>query len=200
MYRDSVFYRELGEGFIAEAFQIARAADPDVLLFYNDFGVEGTNGAKANGTFDMVSGLVAAGVPIDGMGFQMHTGPLDQGPNAADFRREHRSLRGPGARGRDRPRWTSTLCSIGTNVLGLELQRFRYNRILSACFDSPGVPLRQPVGSRRRQLLAEHERLHARHAHARYAALAPRVRRYSRAETRVVGHLRRALGLHVRMS
>ncbi|HWO13080.1 MAG TPA: endo-1,4-beta-xylanase, partial [Polyangiaceae bacterium] len=33
IYRDSVFYRELGEGFIAEAFQIARDTDPSVLLY-----------------------------------------------------------------------------------------------------------------------------------------------------------------------
>jgi endo-1,4-beta-xylanase len=136
IYRDSVFYRELGEGFIAEAFQIARAADPDVALFYNDFGVEGTNGAKSNGTFDMVSALVAAGVPVDGIGFQMHTGPLDQGPNAADFAANVARYAALGLE-IEVTEMDVSLCSIGTNVLGLELQRFRYNRILSACFESP---------------------------------------------------------------
>lgn len=136
VYRDSVFYRELGEGFIAEAFQIARAADPDVALFYNDFGVEGTNGAKSTGTFEMVSALVNAGVPIDGMGFQMHTGPLDQGPNAADFAANVARYAGLGLEV-EVTEMDVTLCSIGTNVLGLELQRFRYNQILSACLDSP---------------------------------------------------------------
>lgn len=33
----------------------------------------------------MVSGLVNAGVPINGIGFRIHTGLLDQGPNADDF-------------------------------------------------------------------------------------------------------------------
>lgn len=136
VYRDSPFYRELGEGFIAEAFQIARATDPDALLFYNDFGVEGTNGAKSNGTFDMVSALVAAGVPIDGMGFQMHTGPLDQGPGAADFRANIARYEGLGLQV-EVTEMDVTLCSVGANVLGLELQRYRYNRIVSACFDSP---------------------------------------------------------------
>ncbi len=136
IYRDSVFYRELGEGFIAEAFQIARAADPDVRLYYNDFGVEGTTGAKSTGTFNMVSGLVAAGVPVDGMGFQMHTGPLDQGPNAADFAANIARYAGLGLEV-EVTEMDVNLCSIGNNVLGLELQRFRYNRIVSACFDSP---------------------------------------------------------------
>jgi endo-1,4-beta-xylanase len=136
IYRDSVFYRELGEGFIAEAFQIARAADPDARLFYNDFGVEGTTGAKSTGTFDMVSGLVAAGVPVSGMGFQMHTGPLDQGPNAADFAANVARYAGLGLEV-EVTEMDVSLCSIGSNVLGLELQRFRYNRIVSACLESP---------------------------------------------------------------
>ena len=100
VYRDSVFSRELGEGFIAEAFQIARDTDPDALLFYNDFGIEGMNGAKCTGAFNIVSGLVTAGVPIDGIGFQMHTGPTDQGPGAADFAPTS-TLRGSRAAGRD---------------------------------------------------------------------------------------------------
>jgi endo-1,4-beta-xylanase len=136
IYRDSVFYRELGEGFIAEAFQIARATDPDALLFYNDFGVEGTLGAKSVGTYDMVSALVAAGVPIDGMGFQMHTGPLDQGPNADDFAANVARYAALGLQV-EVTEMDVTLCAIGDSVLGFELQRYRYNRLLSACFASP---------------------------------------------------------------
>ncbi|MEY2936762.1 MAG: Endo,4-beta-xylanase [Pseudomonadota bacterium] len=135
IYRDSVFYRELGEGFIAEAFQIANATDPDALLFYNDFGVEGMNGAKSAGAFTVVSGLVSAGVPIDGMGFQMHTGPTDQGPGAADFAANLARYRDLGLQ-LDITEMDVSLCSIGGNVLGLELQRYRYNRIVNACLES----------------------------------------------------------------
>jgi endo-1,4-beta-xylanase len=136
IYRDSVFYRELGEGFIAEAFQIARATDPDVLLFYNDFGVESTLGAKSVGTFDMVSGLVSAGVPINGMGFQMHTGPLDQGPNADDFAANVARYAALGLQV-EVTEMDVTLCAVGGNALGFELQRYRYNRLVSACLASP---------------------------------------------------------------
>lgn len=136
IYRDSVFYRELGEGFIAEAFQIARDTDPDALLFYNDFGVEGTLGAKSTGTYDMVAALVAAGVPIDGMGFQMHTGPLDQGPNADDFAANVARYEALGLQV-EVTEMDVTLCAIGGNALGFELQRYRYNRVLGACFASP---------------------------------------------------------------
>lgn len=136
IYRDSVFYRELGEGFIAEAFQIANATDPDARLYYNDFGVEGVNGAKSTGTFNMVSGLVSAGVPIHGMGFQMHTGPLDQGPGAADFAANIQRYADLGLKV-EITEMDVTLCAIGGNSLGLELQRYRYNRILTACIESP---------------------------------------------------------------
>jgi len=137
IYRDSVFYRELGEGFIAEAFQIiAHDTDPDVLLFYNDFGVEASTGAKSTGMFDMVSGLVSAGVPINGVGFQMHTGPLDQGPNAADFATNIARYAALGLEV-EVTEMDVSLCAIGDNLLGQELQRYRYNRIVSACFASP---------------------------------------------------------------
>lgn len=136
VYRDSVFSRELGEGFIAEAFQIAHDTDPDALLFYNDFGIEGMNGGKSTGAFNIVSGLVAAGVPIDGIGFQMHTGPTDQGPGAQDFRANIQRYADLGLQV-EVTEMDVSLCSIGANVLGLELQRYRYNRIVSACFDSP---------------------------------------------------------------
>jgi endo-1,4-beta-xylanase len=136
IYRDSVFYRELGEGFIAEAFQIARDTDPNVLLFYNDFGVESMNGAKSAGAFTMVSGLVAAGVPIDGMGFQMHTGPLDQGPGADDFAANMARYADLGLQV-EITEMDVTLCAVGGSMLGLELQRYRYNRIFNACIESP---------------------------------------------------------------
>jgi len=136
IYRDSVFHRELGDGFIAEAFRIARETDPSVLLFYNDFGVEGTLGAKQVGTYDMVSALVADGVPIDGMGFQMHTGPLDQGPNADDFAANVARYAALGLQV-EVTEMDVTLCAVGGNALGYELQRYRYNRLVSACFASP---------------------------------------------------------------
>jgi GH35 family endo-1,4-beta-xylanase len=67
----SVFYLKLGAGFIANAFHLAHAADPDALLLYNDYGAETIN-AKSNYIYAMVQDLLAQGVPIHGVGFQMH--------------------------------------------------------------------------------------------------------------------------------
>ena len=44
--RDTVYLRKLGSGYIAEAFRLARQADPDALLIYNDYGGEGLNREK----------------------------------------------------------------------------------------------------------------------------------------------------------
>ncbi len=69
--RDTVFRQKLGDQYIADAFRIARQADPQALLFYNDYGGEGLS-QKSNRIYDLVQTLRAQGVPIDGVGLQMH--------------------------------------------------------------------------------------------------------------------------------
>jgi endo-1,4-beta-xylanase len=69
--RPSVFARRLGEGFIALAFRLAHQADPDAKLYLNEIGAEGIN-AKSNRLYEIVSALRREGVPIDGVGFQVH--------------------------------------------------------------------------------------------------------------------------------
>jgi endo-1,4-beta-xylanase len=70
--RPSVFERRLGEGFIATAFRLAHAADPDAKLYLNEIGAEGIN-AKSNRLYALLSGLKSSGVPIDGVGFLVHS-------------------------------------------------------------------------------------------------------------------------------
>jgi GH35 family endo-1,4-beta-xylanase len=69
--RDTVFRQKLGDQYIADAFRLARQADPRALLFYNDYGGEGLN-QKSDRIYELVRGLRAQGVPIDGVGLQMH--------------------------------------------------------------------------------------------------------------------------------
>jgi endo-1,4-beta-xylanase len=69
--RRSVFYQRLGRGYVADAFRAAREADPGAKLFINDFGIEGVN-AKSDRLYALVRDLKADGVPVDGVGFQMH--------------------------------------------------------------------------------------------------------------------------------
>jgi endo-1,4-beta-xylanase len=87
--RNSVFRQKLGDRYIADAFRAAHAADPQALLFYNDYGGEAMGG-KSDAVYALVSGLVAEGVPINGVGLQMHAraaSPPDSAAVAANMRR-----------------------------------------------------------------------------------------------------------------
>lgn len=70
------WYQHLGEGFIADSFRWARAADPKALLFYNDYNIDafGDLGPldKTEFVYEMVRNLRAQGVPVDGVGSQAH--------------------------------------------------------------------------------------------------------------------------------
>jgi endo-1,4-beta-xylanase len=57
--------------YIEQAFRWAHEADPQDLLFYNDNGAETAN-AKSDAIYAMVKDFKARGVPIDGVGMQMH--------------------------------------------------------------------------------------------------------------------------------
>ncbi|KAH7016666.1 glycoside hydrolase superfamily [Ilyonectria destructans] len=69
--QENLFFKILGPGYIAEAFRIARAADANAKLFINENQVETLPG-KRQELYDIVSGLVADGVPINGVALQMH--------------------------------------------------------------------------------------------------------------------------------
>ena len=62
-----------GTGYIEQALRWAHAADPAALLFYNDFGAEGMN-AKSDAIYKMAKDFKTRGVPLDGIGWQMHIG------------------------------------------------------------------------------------------------------------------------------
>ncbi len=84
--RPSVFYTEIGADFIEQAFKIAREyADShnmkDMKLYYNDYSIDADND-KSKFAHKMIKDLVDKGVPIDGVGFQMHIGPPNNIPTA----------------------------------------------------------------------------------------------------------------------
>ncbi|WP_193105017.1 endo-1,4-beta-xylanase [Brachybacterium sp. FME24] len=68
---DNIWLRELGTGIIADAFRWAREADPDALLFFNDYNVDGIN-AKSDAYYALIPTLLADGVPVDGFSTQGH--------------------------------------------------------------------------------------------------------------------------------
>ena len=69
-YRQSRHFKLCGDEFIAKAFEFAREADPDGLLFYNDYSC--VDNGKRERIYEMVKKMKEAGVPIDGIGMQGH--------------------------------------------------------------------------------------------------------------------------------
>ena len=71
VYRESSpWFKICGPEFIAKIFQWAHEADPDAVLFYNDYNTE--NPVKRDKIYNMVKELLAEGVPVHGVGLQGH--------------------------------------------------------------------------------------------------------------------------------
>ena len=69
---DRFFWSDyLGRDYALKAFQYAKAADPNALLFINDYNLE-YNSAKLDSLINYVSELKSKGAQIDGIGTQMH--------------------------------------------------------------------------------------------------------------------------------
>jgi len=87
--RDNIWLKNIGPEYIELAFRWAHEADPQALLFYNDYGAEGL-GVKSDAIYSFIKSLLDKGVPIHGVGLQMHIS-LENPPNpqeiAANIRR-----------------------------------------------------------------------------------------------------------------
>jgi endo-1,4-beta-xylanase len=91
--RDGFWYNAPGIGYAAEGtryieetFIRAAAADPGALLIYNDYGAEEVN-AKSDAIHAMAQDFLSRGVPLDGIGFQMHIPGIDYTSLRANFKR-----------------------------------------------------------------------------------------------------------------
>ncbi|SPN97378.1 related to endo-1,4-beta-xylanase [Cephalotrichum gorgonifer] len=84
-YRQSPMYRAMGFDFIPFSFRVAAEVDPGAKLYYNDYNIEHP-GAKATAALEIVRGIKAQGVRIDGVGGQAHL-IVGQSPSKADLMR-----------------------------------------------------------------------------------------------------------------
>lgn len=133
--RDSIFRQKLGSKFIDEAFRAARSADPDALLFYNDYGIDGLSN-KSNAAYALVKQLLNAGVPIDGVGLQMHIRGTGS-PAVADVVANMRRIAALGL-------WVNisemdvNLCAVaGDQAQKFAVEKQRYREIVAACVAEP---------------------------------------------------------------
>ncbi len=71
--RDTIWSRGIGPEYIDMAFRWAHDADPQAVLLLNETDAEGLN-PKSDAVYQLAKGLLARGVPITGVGMQMHLG------------------------------------------------------------------------------------------------------------------------------
>jgi endo-1,4-beta-xylanase len=133
--RNTIYLQKLGDRYIADAFRVAREADPGALLFYNDYNGEGTN-AKANRIYELVRNLLAEGVPIDGVGLQMHI-TANSRPSDASIAANMRRLADLGLLVNISEMDVKINSVAGTTEARLEAQRTNYRDVVRLCVLEP---------------------------------------------------------------
>ncbi len=131
--------------FIEQALRWAREADPQALLFYNEAEAEKIN-PKSDAILAMVSDFRRRGVPIDGIGFQMHIGSLH--PDIASITANLKRFTSLGLQ----VHITEMDVALAIDERGeakredLETQATVYRRIAEACLAAPGCTAIQTWG------------------------------------------------------
>lgn len=70
--KNSVWQQAIGDDYVDSAFVYAHQADPDAILYLNDYGVEFQGKAKSAAFYNLAVRMKNAGIPIDGVGLQCH--------------------------------------------------------------------------------------------------------------------------------
>lgn len=150
--KDSIWFNQPGIGFsgqgtayIEQAFRWAHNADPKALLFYNEAEGEGMN-PKSEAVYAMIKDFKQRGVPIHGVGLQLHISKLDfdAGPIAKNIAR----LSALGIQ----VHVTELDVSLPLDATGavsnddLRRQADIYRNVLHACLQNPGCTAIQTWG------------------------------------------------------
>jgi endo-1,4-beta-xylanase len=148
---DSIWYDQpgigqSGTGYIEQAFRWAHAADPNALLFYNDYNIEGP-GAKFNAVLAMVQDFVSRGVPIDGVGFEMHI--MTNGyPSPSGLAQNMQALAALGIQVQITEMDVRVPVDSSGNATAAELQQQAqvYQNIMTVCLEQPNCTAFQVWG------------------------------------------------------
>lgn len=111
-YRQSGFYRILGEEYIPYAFSIAQEVDPDAELYINDFSM--AKPGKRDRYVKIINDLKERGIRIDGIGMQTHIG-LDY-PDFIEYEKSLNAYAGTGIKVMATELDMSVLPTITTNA------------------------------------------------------------------------------------
>ncbi len=149
--RSSIWYDKpgiagRGTDYIAQAFRWARAADPQALLFYNDAEGEAIN-RKSDAIYAMVKDFKKRGVPIDGVGLQMHILNLDPDLNSISANIARFTRLGVQVQITEMDVALPVDADDKVEHAGdLSVQAEIYRRIIAACLEHPGCTALQTWG------------------------------------------------------
>jgi endo-1,4-beta-xylanase len=132
--RDTFWLRAIGPEHIPMAFQWAHEADPEALLIYNENAGEGMN-KKSQAVYSLVQGLVQTGVPIDGVGLQMHVF-LDKSPVQSELAENMRRLEALGLYAHITEMDVRTHFSTASQAGKAAAQAETYRQALAACLQA----------------------------------------------------------------
>jgi len=145
-WRDSKFYKIIGEDFIRLAFEFAHAADPEAELYYNDYNE--WHAGKRQTIIDMVKMLKNNGLRIDAVGMQGHLG-MDY-PSLEEYKATIDAYTSTGAKVMitelDLSALPSPRRNVGANVSDTEAYREEMNPYTNGLSDSVATAWTQRMG------------------------------------------------------
>lgn len=148
--RSTIFYDQPGIGFaglgtayIEQSLRWASAANPSAKLFYNDYSAEVVN-AKSNAILAMATDFKNRGVPLQGIGFQMH---VDLGfDDVAILQSFASNLQRFAALGLELHITELDIRVTANDANTLNQQAALYGKIVSACVQQPACKVVQTWG------------------------------------------------------
>ncbi|HYU47707.1 MAG TPA: endo-1,4-beta-xylanase [Terriglobales bacterium] len=134
-----------GTAYLEACFRWAHEADPQALLFYNEAEAE-TLGPKSDAIYAMVQDFRKRGVPIDGVGFEMHLSSLQ--PDIASISANIIRFTALGVQVHITEMDVSLPVDANGNASPGDLQRQAevYRLIAAACLSHPGCTAIQTWG------------------------------------------------------
>jgi endo-1,4-beta-xylanase len=136
---------ENGSSYIERCFRWAHEADPQALLFYNEAEADVVN-PKSDAIYAMVRDFRQRGVPIDGVGFQMHIANLDA--DVASISANIRRFTALGVQVHITEMDVALPVDASGNARAEDLERQAdiYREIAAACLSHPGCTAIQTWG------------------------------------------------------
>ena len=133
--RKTIWLDKIGPEYIELAFRWAHAADPQAKLYYNDYGGEGL-GKKSDAIYAFIQQLLQRGVPIHGIGLQMHVG-LKNPPSPQDVATNIQRLAALGLEINITEMDVKIQDGTGTEAERFSTQANIYQNMLNVCLDAP---------------------------------------------------------------